>query len=75
MLRKYELKDHNFDEIDLWDPILHNITWEIRITYHTTTQVSPDQLAFGIDVFFNITYTPDSDGIEERKQSLINRSN
>ena len=46
---------------------LHNISWEMCNTYHTTTQVSPGQLVFGRDMIFNIPYIPDWDGIEERK--------
>ena len=75
MLRTHELKDHTFDEIDPWGPILQDIAWAIRSTYHTTTQASPGQLVFGRDMLFNIPYTPDWDGIKTRKQSLINKSN
>ena len=52
MILKHEINDRTFDEIDPWVPILHNITWEIRSTYHTTTQASLGQLVFGRDMLF-----------------------
>ena len=75
ILRTHEIKDYAFYEIDPWGIILQDIAWEIRSTYHTTTQESPGQLVFSIDMFFNIPYTPEWNSIDERKQSLINKSN
>ena len=71
MIRTHELTDHIFDEINPYGQILQDIC----ISYCTTTHVSPGQLVFVRDMLFNIPYTPDWDRIEERKKSLINKSN
>ena len=66
ILRTHEIKDHTFEEIDSWVPILHDIFWKTRSTYRAITQASSDQLVFGRNMLLNILYTPDWDWIEEK---------
>ena len=39
MLRTQDLKQHTFDSIDTWGPILNEVAWAIRSTYHTTSEL------------------------------------
>ena len=75
MARTYNLKEYTFDELDPWGPVLNEIAWAIRSTYHTTTKASPGQLVFGRDMIFSLPYSPNWDKITEQKQININKSN
>ena len=75
MLRTQDLKEHTFDSIDPWGPILNEVAWAIRSTYHTTNRASPGQLVYGRDMLFNIPYQPNWKDIALNKQKIINKSN
>jgi LmbE family N-acetylglucosaminyl deacetylase len=45
---------------------------DIRSTYHTTLQATPSQLVFGQDMIHNIAFRENWDGIQKRKQDIIN---
>ena len=75
MLRVHDLQNYAFDKIDPWGPILQNIAYAIRSTYHTTTEATPGQLVFGRDMLFDIPFTADWTKIEQKRQKIINKSN
>ena len=75
MLRVYDLRNHEFDTIDSCGPILKNIAYAIRSTYHTTIVASLGQLVFGRDMLFNMPFTADWTKIEKNKQKVTNKSN
>ena len=41
MIQVYSLRNHTFDKLDSWGPILQNIVYEIHSTKHTTTEATP----------------------------------
>ena len=47
----------------------------IRSTVHTTTQHTPSQLGFGMNVILNINQEANCQLIKQRKQALINKGN
>ena len=75
MLRTQDLKQHTFDSIDPWGPILNEAAWAICSTYHTTNRASPGQLVYGRDMLFNIPYQPNWKDIALNNKIIINKSN
>ena len=67
MIQVHSLRNHTFDKLDPWGPILQNIVHEMHSTKHTTTEATPGQLVFGHDMLFDIPFTVSWTKIEQNK--------
>jgi hypothetical protein len=79
MLRSLTLENNHENleeqEDNPFDYFLPSTAWAIRSTYHKTMRVTPCQLMFGRDMIHNIAFRANWDGIQKRKQYIINKSN
>ena len=59
------------DDENPWDGILASTMFALRVTVHTATQYTPEQLVFGQDSILNTRHEENWQIIKKRKQEII----
>ena len=58
VLKTKDLVNIEFDELDMWNPILASIAYAIRCSHHSTLKATPGQLVFGRDMLLDLKFEP-----------------
>ncbi|KAF4134709.1 hypothetical protein GN958_ATG15965 [Phytophthora infestans] len=61
-----KLRTKTLKTADEWEKFLNNTTYALRAAYHSMTNTSPAQQAFGRNMFFDIKH--ETDWVEERRR-------
>jgi hypothetical protein len=72
MLRTRKLEHHDFNHQDPWSQILAKCAWAIRSIMHSVINPTPDQIIFGRDMLFDLSFTFQYREIRKRKQIATN---
>ena len=75
MLKTKDLVNIEFDELDMWNPILASIAYAIRCSHHSTLNATPGQLVFGRDMLLDLKFEPNYHQMWAQKQKRINYDN
>ena len=75
MLKTKDLVNIEFDELDMWSPILASVAYAIRCSHHSTLNATPGQLVFGRDMLLDLKFEPNYEEMWAKKQKRINYDN
>jgi hypothetical protein len=75
MLKTKDLVNIEFDELDMWNPILASVAYAIRCSHHSTLNATPGQLVFGRDMLLDLKFEPNYHQMWAQKQKRINYDN
>ena len=75
MLKTKDLVNVEFDELDMWNPILASIAYAIRCSHHSTLKATPGQLVFGRDMLLDLKFEPNYNEMWAKKEKRINYDN
>uniref|UniRef100_A0A7S0PK03 Integrase catalytic domain-containing protein n=1 Tax=Leptocylindrus aporus TaxID=1398097 RepID=A0A7S0PK03_9STRA len=67
MLRTMMLEEVILDPDDPWSGILSKLTWAIRSTVHSSLNVTPDLIAFGRDILYDLALTVNWNDLKAKK--------
>jgi hypothetical protein len=75
MLKTKDLVNIEFDELDMWNPILASVAYAIRCSHHSTLNATPGQLIFGRDMLLDLKFEPNYKQMWAHKQKRITYDN
>ena len=75
MLKTKDLVNIEFDELDMWSPILASVAYAIRCSHHSTLNATPGQLVFGRDMLLDLKFEPNYEQMWAKKQKRIKYDN
>ena len=75
MLKTKDLVNIEFDELDMWSPILASVAYAIRCSHHSTLNATPGQLVFGRDMLLDLKFEPNYEKMWAQKQKRIQYDN
>ena len=75
MLKTKDLVNIEFDELDMWSPILASVAYAVRCSHHSTLNATPGQLVFGRDMLLDLKFEPNYEQMWAKKQKRIKYDN
>lgn len=75
MLKTKDLVNIEFDELDMWSPILASVAYAIRCSHHSTLNTTHGQLVFGRDMLLDLKFEPNYEQMWAKKQKRFKYNN
>lgn len=75
MLKTKDLVNIEFDELDMWSPILASVAYAIRCSHHSTLNTTHGQLVFGRDMLLDLKFEPNYEQMWATKQKRFKYNN
>ena len=70
MLKTKDLVNVEFNELDMWNPILASVAYTIRCSHHSTLKATPGQLVFRRDMLLDLKFKPNYNEMWAQKQNI-----
>ena len=75
MLKTKDLVNIEFDELDMWSPILASVAYAIRCSHHSTLNTTHGQLVFGRDMLLDLKFETNYEQMWAKKQKRFKYNN
>lgn len=75
MLKTKDLVNIEFDELDMWSPILASVAYAIRCSHQSTLNTTHGQLVFGRDMLLDLKFEPNYEQMWAKKQKRFKYNN